>query len=391
MPKQDIFQLAKSQTHRIVLLTVTHNCNLRCRYCYEPNKSCNGLMDFDVARQTIKDYMEKDDRFQLVEFGFFGGEPLLSFDFIKNVVDWFHTQKWRKRHRFFIGTNGTILDERMKKWLIANKECVKIGVSLDGNKSAQDINRSNSFDKVISNLPFFREHWPDQIVKATISAETIPYVSESVIYFEEMEIPFSINLVFENIWGENKTKLLNEYARQLDILVCYYTNHPGLFPARIVGVDLSSLSPNLQDVFGQNRPDQNSRYCGAGHEMVGVEIDGAHYPCHRFSPWITGRKPPIGAVNYHKSWCPDTCNVCRLKVVCPTCIGFNWEVNGDPAIRTTYHCEAFKIQVQASVKLHAQRLLAKNPKDFLTQSKEDIYKTRLLVEGIIEIVDRGTG
>jgi len=105
-------------------------------------------------------------------------------------VDWFHTKKWYKNHLFFICSNGTILTDEMKTWLEKNKNCVMVGISLDGNKKAHNINRSNSYDQVQKNLPFFLEQWPSQPIKMTINAETLPYVADSIIELEEKEIPF---------------------------------------------------------------------------------------------------------------------------------------------------------------------------------------------------------
>src|SRR5271157_1245997 len=237
MPSQDLQPVQNPDfKYQQVTLTITHDCNLRCRYCYEPNKSRNQYMTHEVAQKAIVEFMEADNEYNGVEFAFFGGEPMLVFNLIRDLVDWFHTIPWRKNHAFSIGTNGTILTKEMRPWLVDNKSCVWMNLSLDGNKTAHDINRSNSYDVVRKNLPFFIENWPNQSIKMTISAESIPYVADSIIELEEMGVPFSANVVFEDIWGdeENKAKLLDVYAEQLDRLVQYYVKHPNLFPARII-------------------------------------------------------------------------------------------------------------------------------------------------------------
>lgn len=153
MPSFDILK-GKNDTaekKQAITLTLTQDCNLRCRYCYEPNKSRDYYMSFDVARQAVIDAMRAKNKYEEVEFDFFGGEPMLAFDLIRELVDWFHTQKWEKGHLFFIGTNGTILTDEMKSWLVKHKNCVICGISLDGNKIAHDLNRSNSYDRVKKN------------------------------------------------------------------------------------------------------------------------------------------------------------------------------------------------------------------------------------------------
>ncbi|MCX6578850.1 MAG: hypothetical protein NT166_01540 [Candidatus Aminicenantes bacterium] len=89
--------------------------------------------------------------------------------------------------------------------------------------------------------------------------------------------------------------------------------------------------------------------------MVTVDVDGTRYPCHRFLPLCTGKPLPDGPVNRQTRWKPEKCAKCNLAPSCPTCIGFNYQLNGDTAKRTTHHCEAFKLGIMASCKLEAIR------------------------------------
>ncbi|MCP4215578.1 MAG: 4Fe-4S cluster-binding domain-containing protein, partial [bacterium] len=203
MPIKRIPIQERSEKKQTVMLITNHNCNIRCLYCYEPPgliKSKN--LDFEIARDTITKYMESDNGFDNIEFQFFGGECMLSFPLIKRIVDWFHNRDWKKGHVFFICTNGTILTDEMKKWLVKNKQCVVLGFSLDGSRTAHNIGRDNSYDRLKKNIPFFLEHWPTQPAKMTIYAETIPYLADSIIEMEEMGLNFEANTVFEDIWGE---------------------------------------------------------------------------------------------------------------------------------------------------------------------------------------------
>lgn len=232
------------------------------------------------------------------------------------------------------------------------------------------------------------EHWPFQPVKMTISAETIPFVADSIIELEEMGIPFSANVVFEDIWGapDQKVALLNVYAQQLDRLVDYYVAHPELVPARVVDVRPEYIS---QERLSKEVSGDCVRWCGAGHEMMVVEVDGQRSPCHRFSPWITGLPAPTDPVNYQTEWGPDMCAGCRLRLACPTCAGHNWQVNGDSGIRTTYHCESFKLEVQASAKLQSLRLLQKSPEELTQLSPDDAYQMKLRLDALLEMAETG--
>jgi radical SAM protein with 4Fe4S-binding SPASM domain len=385
MPKKDIVSMVAKENRQCVMLTITEDCNLRCRYCYEENKTHNKVMNIETAKQVVTQYMQTKSDLNAIEFEFFGGEPLLNFALIRELVDWFHLSSWNKKHLFFIATNGTILTPEIKTWLLENKECVWVGVSLDGNKTAHDINRSNSYDQVFENLPFFLQNWPDQPVKMTISAETIPHLANSIIDLEEKNIPFSSNLVFENIWGDfdHKQKLLNIYSDQLEMLVNYYVERPNLFPAFILSFKPEEIFHLEQSL---NSKIDYLRWCGAGHEMVAINTDGSYAPCHRFSEWITGKPVPIGnSCNRQTTWKPEKCASCQLLNVCPTCAGFNWQDNNDSAIRSTYHCEAFKLQVQAAAKLCALRLIKYGPGDMPNLTNSDKYLLVQRIDSLLEI------
>ncbi len=127
MPKKIFFPDKIEEKKFIVTLTVTRNCNLRCRYCYEPHTHIEKeTMDFKLAKEIICRYMEADNGYDKTEFQFFGGEPMLAFPLIKQIVEWFHSRSWNKGHIFFIGTNGTILTKEMRKWLFENRQCVVV-------------------------------------------------------------------------------------------------------------------------------------------------------------------------------------------------------------------------------------------------------------------------
>ena len=274
----------------------------------------------------------------------------------------------------------------MKEWMLNNRKHLSVGVSFDGSKSAHNINRDNSYDLVRKNLPFFCKTWPKQPIKMTICAETIPYVKESVTEMEEMGVVFTANVAFENIWGDpdEKKKLLEIYAEQLSQLVDYYAARPELYPVTIVDRKIESIH-----LKNDKKTDKEiKRFCGAGHEMVMVDIDGSIFPCHRFSPWISGRPAPKISQNHQSQWKPEECEDCKLLPICPTCAGYNWELNGDSGIRSTFHCEAIKLEVLASAKLQAIRI-EQNQKDLSTLPQEEIHLLKRRADAILEINNNG--
>jgi radical SAM protein with 4Fe4S-binding SPASM domain len=376
---------------RSLVLTLTSSCNLRCSYCYEKHDQRDKkIMELSTAKEAITRYLDADDIFDRVSIEFFGGEPMMAFPLIRDIVQWTNSRKWKKNYMFFIGTNGTILTEEIKEWLLKNRSIIQVAISIDGCKKAHDITRDNSYDVVRRNLDFFKEQWPHQASKMTISAETIPYVAESILELEEIGLFFTANIGFEDMWGdENKKKsLLCIYEDQLSQLVDYYAERPHLYP-------VSPLMTAVPEFLGlsdagesQKKEKSIKRFCGAGHEMILFDVDGQIYPCHRFLPWVTGQPAPDFAVNCQMAWKPDECSECKLILSCPTCAGFNWESNNDTGIRTTFHCEAHKLEVLASSKLEAIRLAQKiNKLTTLSLLEKKRLKKRL--EAVWDLIDNG--
>ncbi len=389
MPRKKTNLIEKIQEKRLALsLILTRQCNLRCQYCYEHHSNRNeDVMNFDVAKDSILRYMNADDGFKEVEIEFFGGEPLLCFSMIKELVEWFRSQKWRKKHIFFIGTNGTIMNNEIKQWFLQNKQSVCAGFSIDGVEQAHNLCRDNSYNRVIENVPFFKENWPFQPAKMTITSDTIPYIAESVIHLENLDILFSANFVYEDVWGspDKKKKLLEKFDEQLAILVDYYLEHPELEP-------VTPLLPALPEYLGNPNhihTEKEARFCGAGRDMVTIDVDGTILPCHRFSPWVTNRPLPSMDVNRHSEWKNDKCISCKLLRSCPTCIGFNWEINGDPSMRTDFHCETYKLGVIASARIEAARILQKTEEELSSMTPKEQLNFKRRVETLFSLIEDG--
>lgn len=343
--------------YRTVSLVLTNDCNLKCSYCYEKHDlRDSAIMDIETGREAVSRYLDMDDDFQTVVIDFFGGEPLLAFPQIKEIFTWVKKQEWEKNIQFTVSTNGTLLDDEMKRWFTENRDHISVGLSIDGNREAHNINRDNSFDLIYPHLDFFKTNWPYQPAKMTVSAETIPHVADSIIELEKMGLYFTANIPFENIWGDenNKKRLLEIYKAQLARLVDFYVENVDLYPV----YPMLGILPVYLGIPGENSIPKSDcvRYCGAGHEMIVIDINGKEYPCHRFLPWTTGKESPNEPVNRQTSWLPEKCNNCNIVKSCPTCAGYNWEINNNTGCRSTFHCDSHKLEVMAAAKITALRL-----------------------------------
>jgi len=344
----------KESNIRELVFVLTERCNLACIYCYETHKG-NNVLSSDCIKEKIVEAMLKDDGYEILSVVFFGGEPLMEFDTIREVVEWFHEMKWpipSKKCYFQVSTNGTLLNFNMKHWFSTYRDEITLSLSMDGTKSAHDRNRSNSYDKVIQHIEFFRDNWPNQPVKMTVSAESLSELYDGVVHIHSLGLSVEPDIVFENIWGDYTTKreAVCEWINQLDLLVNFYSENPQLRRPRL-------LKRNLLELF--NDDPESYTFCGAGKHTMTITANGNEYPCFRFAPVAVNL--PLSDLSALEGVENALCSTCPFEHICQSCEGHNYLESGFPFYRTTYHCEFFKISLLASAKL----MLFDHPEDLL--------------------------
>ena len=112
-----------STRKRTCMLIVTHACNLNCSYCYEAHKQ-NAYTDVDLAKRIIlqeSHFVSESKSFEELEIDFMGGEPLMNFPLIKEIVEWLETGVIDIPWVCFATTNGTLLTDKIKAWLREHK------------------------------------------------------------------------------------------------------------------------------------------------------------------------------------------------------------------------------------------------------------------------------
>ena len=339
---------------RTVQLAITDACNLACIYCFAGNKS-KRTMSSTTACAIAASHLDDGFSSETIEFDFAGGEPLLAFDVMQEVVRFVHSRTWKRKHVFGFTTNGTLLDDEVKKWL-EEHPCVHFSISLDGTREAHNANRGNSYDKAVANVPWLldrcRRLGLTSSTKMTISPQTIGLIADGVMHlhalgFEEV----NANVPYEDLWSDvDREAVLLSFAAQLDRLVEFYTTAPGLKPPQLVKLPIHRIFSKDEDQFVP-------RWCGSGRAMVCYDTDGRAYPCHRFVPLAVGpRLKYDGASSLQPgsrslAATDSACINCPLIKACPSCMGFNWQTYGNPDARTRFHCPFMLIQFKASAKL----------------------------------------
>lgn len=340
-------------TTRYVSLMLTYSCNLNCSYCYERFKS-SSTMSIDMAKKQIVQVFNetlKQGKYKALEISFMGGEPLLEFEKIKSLSEWCWQQEWEIPYILFASTNATLLTSEMKEWFYENRDKIVLGISLDGTLSMQAINRGDLASKV--DIDYFLNTWPLQGIKMTISKETLPSLSEGVIFLHEKGFQqIYANLAYGISWNDADLKT---YKEQLLILVEYYKLHTNLKPCSLLSLDLTEII-DLSYSY--------TKHCGCGEGTSLVDVDGKTYPCPVFSPSTMPHEllKDLEKIDFTDvlTFVPQKCRRCVLHRACPKCYGMNYLHTRKMDYFNEFNCRAFKIQVLANCILQQELLNNKN-------------------------------
>ena len=325
---------------KIITITLTNSCNLSCTYCYEHHKS-NKKLDFESAKTIIDNAFSNLKSYEKIEFDLFGGEPFLEFELLKQITEYICSVKGDTPCQVFATTNGTLVHGHIQEWLRNHRCCFVCGLSLDGTREMHNINRSNSYDDI--DIDFFKELYPDQDVKMTISKETLPDLAKGVIELHEKGFIVSCNLAYQIDWSsEENADILN---RELYKLVDYYLENPNVIPCSMLDMGISNVGFNGDDAL---------RFCGAGISMQSYDVDGKCYPCQFFMPLSVGEEKASNAKNIkfptdviEPDLLDSKCRNCVIKSVCPNCFGANYASTGNIYSRDDNMCKLTKLTLKA--------------------------------------------
>lgn len=346
---------------RTCMLIVTRACNLQCTYCYEHHKD-NEVMTLAMAKDIIlreAAFVKDNPDFNEMEIDFMGGEPLMNFELIREVVEWLDANPLPIPFICFATTNGTLLDEARKDWFRKHRKLMWLGVSYDGTAETQRKNRGTKENGV--DFDFFHEVWPSQTFKMTISKESLPDLADGIIESQKKGYHIAASLAQGIEWNEDDALL---YLSQLKRLSEAYLGNPDLVPINL-------LTRNVWGTTDSSRPQR--KFCGTGVHMRTYDVDGRSYGCHMFSPVVLGVGNELEASKV--DWACGTiaddprCEECFLKYYCPTCMGFNYRYRGDLSKRDFNQCNMILAEALASCEFQI-KVLAVRRESLTTEEAE---------------------
>lgn len=322
-------------------LFVTARCNLHCPYCFVRNKRDRD-MSWETAVKALDFFIQESGKAEQLTALFFGGEPMLRMDFIREYIPYAVDRVGRagKDISFDMTTNGTLIDEDNARFFA--KHGLKYLLSIDGLKEDHDKMRSfpdgtGSWDIIIDRIPMMKKYQRWLGARMTPTPESTPRIVEGVkVLYERGINQFIIGSAHGVRWPEDS---VGEYLEQMKQLCDMYIEMKlENKPFRLTIFERGSLeeeAAKYANVWG----------CGAGRGRLCVGYDGTLYGCSKLMT-ISGEKIgllPLGSVE--QGWIygqnrqllndaslrnRPVCGKCELGFECVGgCPATNWEEVGD--------------------------------------------------------------
>lgn len=190
----------EKQKQDMLTLNITHGCNMSCKYCFASTlQDRKSVMSLSVARNAIANMLEGNPDSERYTIYFFGGEPLLHKQFVRDVVEIAKEEIIFRRNKnvcFLLNTNGTLIDDDMMNFFVQEKFTVT--VSIDGPQKVNDANRvffngRGSFRRITENIERLKKGGVDFNLRATISPKNTRLL-ETFLFFREHGSPLLLCL-----------------------------------------------------------------------------------------------------------------------------------------------------------------------------------------------------
>ncbi len=278
---------AKKPVVKALCLHIAHDCNLACRYCFAEEGEYHGrrvLMSYEVGKKALDFLIEHSGSRRNLEVDFFGGEPLLNWQVVKDLVAYGRRQEkiHNKNFRFTLTTNGVLLNDEVQEFV--NREMANVVLSIDGRKEVHDHmrpfrNGKGSYDLV---LPRFRKladsrNQEKYYVRGTFTRYNRDF-SRDVLHLADLGFR---QISVEPVVGTEE----EEYALRPEDLPEIFAEYDRLAAemVRRYGTDEDfTFFHFMLDLTGGPCVAKRLSGCGSGTEYLAVTPWGDLYPCHQF-------------------------------------------------------------------------------------------------------------
>ena len=354
---------------KALCLHIAHDCNLACKYCFSDEGEYHGkreLMSYEVGKKALDFLVANSGSRTNLEVDFFGGEPLMNFEVVKQLVKYGRSleEPNNKKFRFTLTTNGVLLDDDILEF--ANKEMSNLVLSLDGRKEVHDLMRprrggQGSYDTVVP-----------KFIKAAESRNQMNYYVRGTYTRNNLDFAKDVihmaDLGFEQISVEpvvaDKSESYAIREEDIDTLIKQYDELTAEMIKRKKEGKPFNFFHFMIDLSGGPCVAKRLSGCGSGTEYLAVSPSGDLYPCHQFmgmKDFLLGnvdegviRTDIRDEFKLCNVYAKEKCKNCFAKFYCSGgCAANSYNFSG--SINGTYEigCELQKKRIECAIALKA--------------------------------------
>ena len=359
----------RSKVIKALCLHVAHTCNLNCSYCFASQGKYHGeraLMSFEVGRRALDFLVENSGTRRNLEVDFFGGEPLMNWQVVKDLVAYARSieKDAGKNFRFTLTTNGVLLDDEVTEF--CNREMHNVVLSLDGRKEVNDRFRvdvagNGSYERIVPNFQRFVAARGDKsyYMRGTYTHYNPDFTND---LFHMADLGFT-ELSMEPVvcapgdpcaLTEEDFPVLCEQYELLakDMLRRWREGRPITFYHYMI--DLKHGPCVYKRISG----------CGCGTEYMAVTPWGELFPCHQF---VGDPKYSLGNIwdgvtntaaqdefRHCNAYSRPDCKNCWARLYCSGgCAANSYHATGSIGGVYEYGCRLFKKRIECAIMLQA--------------------------------------
>ena len=358
---------------KALCLHVAHTCNLNCAYCFASQGKYHGdraVMSFEVGKQALDFLIENSGTRRNLEVDFFGGEPLMNFDVVKQLVAYAREREKEagKNFRFTLTTNGMLIDDDVIDF--ANRECSNVVLSLDGRKEIHDRFRVDyagrgSWEQIV---PKFQKlvqarGGKEYYMRGTFTHANPDFLKDIEVMLDLGFTELSMEPVVcapgdpSELTQEDLPIVMEQYEKLAELMLRRHREgRPFTFYHYMI--DLTGGPCIYKRISG----------CGSGTEYMAVTPWGDLYPCHQFvgeekfrlgDVWQGVTNPEIqGEFAKCNVYAHPECSDCWAKLYCSGgCAANAYHSTGSVTGVYKYGCELFKKRMECAIMLEAAKTL----------------------------------
>lgn len=360
--------MQKDAPIKALCLHVSHDCNLRCKYCFASTGDFGTghrmTMDAETAKRAIDFVIERSGGRRNIEVDFFGGEPLMAMDTVKATVEYARSieKEKGKCFRFTITTNGVLLNDKNIEYI--NREMSNAVLSLDGRPEVNDnmrktVSGAGSYDII---LPKFQKLVAgrgdkDYYLRGTFTRHNADFAAD-VMHIADQGFR---NVSVEPVVGSPDC----DYAFREEDLPGILDEYEKLAGDLLNREDVNFFHFNV-DLAQGPCVIKRMRGCGAGCEYVAITPEGDIYPCHQF---VGNEEYKLG--NIHEGsfdmelsrrfadlniYTRPDCQQCWARFYCSGgCSASNLLVNGDIKKPNRFGCDMQRKRLECAIAMKAHQ------------------------------------